>query len=96
MHVCMFFFVCIQKVRKSLDIQGCRPCTTQKVHLFNLQILFLPLLPLVLRELPVLLHEEDVSVTLPNHSLVFILSPSFLSIPATALNIFSLRYYTSV
>ena len=53
-----FFFVCIQRVGKSLDM-----------HLFNLQILFLPLLPLVLRELPVLLHEEDVCVTLPNHSL---------------------------
>ena len=59
MFVCFFF---------CLDTEG-SPCTTQKFHLFNLQILFLPLLPLVLRELPVLLH-EDVCVTLPNHSLL--------------------------
>ena len=68
MHVCMFSFVCIQRVGKTLDIQGCRQCTTQKFHLFNLQILFLPLLPLVLHELSVLLL-EDVCVTLPNHLL---------------------------
>ena len=45
----------------------------------------------------ILTLEQNILITITSWQLlVFILSPSFLSIPATALHIFSLRYYTSV
>jgi len=68
MFVC-FLFVC-RGCRNHWTYKVCKACRTQKFHSFNLQILFLSLLPLALRELLVLLCGEGRCTCLSSQPLV--------------------------
>ena len=67
--LCVFLFAC-RECRNHWTYKVCKVCRTQKFCPFNLQILFLSLLPLALCELPVLLRGERRCKCLSSQSLI--------------------------